>query len=94
MTNLSFKGYIKKFLRKQLKFITKINPRFVTILNPGFIHYRIFKLTLGLPNLFYKYKNPNTKKLKQNKLLISENNEYFEDYWKAFDEYISITHKD
>ena len=61
MTNLSFKGYIKKFLRKQLKFITKINPRFVTILNAGFIHYRIFKLTFGFTKLFYEYKDPNTK---------------------------------
>ena len=88
------KNYIKKLLRKLLAFFTQLNPRFNSILNPGLIHYRIFKLTFGFIKLFYKYKDPNTKKLKQNKFLISENNEYFEDYWKAFDEYISITHKD
>ena len=88
------KNYIKKLLRKLLAFFTQLNPRFNSILNPGLIHYRIFKLTFGFIKLFYKYKDPNTKKLKQNKYLISENNEYFEDYWKAFDEYMKNPKKE
>ena len=88
MLIFKIKNYLKKLLRKLLAFLTIINPRLVTILNPGLFHYRMFKVTYGFPNIFYKIRNPDTKKLKKNKLLITAENEYFEYYWKLFDEYM------
>ena len=85
---------IKILLRKLLAIITKINPRVVTLLNPGLIEYRIFKFTFGFPNVFYKTRNPYVKNLNLNKLLITERNEYFEDYWQLFDEYMKNPKKE
>ena len=94
MTILKIKNHIKKLLRKILAFLTNINPRIVTILNPGLIHYRIFKVTYGFPNLLLKIRKPETKKLKKNKILITERNEYFEYYWKLFDNYMKNPKKE
>ena len=85
---------MKKFFRLILLLMTKINPRSPTILNPGFVLYPIFKITYGFPNLFYKIKDYRTKKLKKNKLIITENTDYFKYFWEIFDEYMKSPKKE